>query len=465
MHEYGDLIRIQDRQQAAEDPHPDSGPIFEAVQRLSSDFGPNKPRATFFPGSVLSHSRLVRQFFEITKSGNPDAILLTDLDRFESFDNHRAEYSLVPVINISGSPTHLADADLVPDDPQSWRDAAAIIRRFRTRREMLPATFRTAATPAIRMLAYLFVSGKDLTPVRVPQSRYFFAYQGFQNTRATITLAEALADAGMLRRSFVDRHSACPNCQSHRLVVREECPACRSANLSQAAFLHHFSCAHIGPESDFRQGSALICPKCLKQLRHYGKDYDRPGDALVCRKCAGTTTEPAVGFQCQDCDAHIDGDLIKTVDIHAYSLTDHFLSRLSGKSSAGVRPASGSINRLPPKLREQIGRFVGKTGSSRRGFVAKLDYASRHDIARTKGDDAFQALRQMFKDRLQGLLADTAHVHSSTDGDYVYFHSLTPEEFKDSSEQILAECDSVLSVPLRPKFEITWVGSGEETGG
>ncbi|GAB4357226.1 MAG: hypothetical protein Kow0026_17400 [Oricola sp.] len=465
MYENGDLILIEERQPQDEISHADSGSIAEAIQHAWREAGPDNPRAAFFPRSVLPHSRLVKRFFDIVESGEVDAVLLTNHDRAAAFDSIRADYPLVPVINVSGRPSHLADADLVLDDLRSWQDAAAVIRRFRKRRSMLPASFRTAATPAIRMLAYLFVSGRDLTPVRVPQSRSFFAYQGFQDTRSTTALAEVLADAGMLYRRFVDRHSACPKCHSHRVVVREECPSCRSPNLSQAAFLHHFSCAHIGPEAAFRRGSALVCPKCRKQLRHYGKDYDRPGDALVCRKCAATTTEPAVGFQCQDCEAHFDGDLVETVDIQAYSLSDYFLSRLGGETAGGARAGTGRIDRLPARLRTQVEQHAGNPGSGRRGFVVRLDYAAQHDIVRTRGRDAFEALRTMFTDHLQGLLADVAQVHSSADGDYVYFHSLTNREFRESSQTIFAECESVLSIPLRPKFEIAWIGDSEDAGG
>jgi hypothetical protein len=460
MYDNGDLVRIEDRQQQEELPVPDSGSIAESIRNIWREFGLGTPRAVFFPGSVLPHSRLVRQFFNIVDAGDLDAVLLANRNRLASFDSIRGEYSLVPVINISGHPSHLSDFDLDLDDPQSWRDAAAVIRKFRKRRALLPANFRAGVTPAVRMLAYLFVSESDLTPVRVSRSRYFFAYRGFQDTRSTIALAETLAEAGMLRRRFADRHSACPRCYSHRLVVREECPTCRSPNLSHAAFLHHFSCAHVGPEEAFRQGSALVCPKCQKQLRHYGKDYDKPGDALVCKQCGDTTTEPAIGFQCQDCDSHIDGDLIETADIHSYSLSDYFLSKL-GKTAAGIRPAFDQIDRLPPKLRDYVDQFIGDPVTQRRGFVAKLEYGAQYDIVQTRGAAAFQSLRRMFMDRVQGLLANVAHVDSSTDGDYVYFHSLANNDFEDFSEKILTECESILSIPLRPKFEIIWAGDHE----
>ncbi len=162
-----------------------------------------------FSASILPHSLHLDQFFTLADDGEVDALILANAGVNGDFDKFRSasEYFLVPIINVSRRPSYLADAKFVVDDPDSWAETAAVIRKFRTRRALLKKSFRRPATPALRMLA------------------------------------------------------------------REECPNCRSAWLRNSAFIHHYSCAHCGPEEEYRHGSVLICPKCKKQLRHYGKDY------------------------------------------------------------------------------------------------------------------------------------------------------------------------------------------------
>ena len=430
-------------------------------------YGIGTPRVAHFSTSILPHSLHLDHFFTLAEDGEVDAVILanpgvnTDFDKFRS----ASEYFLVPIINVSRRASHLADAQFIVDDPDSWNETAAVIRKFRMRRALLRESFRRPATPALRMLARIFVSDEDLTPLRSPQSRYFHVYRGFQDTRFVAVLAEALAEAGMLERRFVDRHMVCAKCRSHRMLAREECPSCRSAWLSNSAFVHHYSCAHCGPEEHYRQGSMLICPKCKKQLRHYGKDYDKPADVQLCGECGNATTEPIAAFICQDCTSKIDGEFVETVDIHAYSLSGYAVAGLASAPADGLSLATVAFDGLPPTLRKHIeasGRETTPTDDHR--FVVRLEYEARLDIARQKGATAFEKLRGLFLDRLQGLLADVATVESLRSGDYVFVHSMSRDAFRKNLQKILEESQFVLSERLSPRFEIVWSAEGESPG-
>ncbi len=427
-------------------------------------YGIGTPRVAHFSMSILPHSLHLDHFFTLVEDGEVDAVILanpgvnTDFDKFRS----ASEYFLVPIINVSRRASHLADAQFVVDDPNSWRETAAVIQKFRMRRALLRESFRRPATPGLRMLARMFVSDEDLTPLRSPQSRYFHVYQGFQDTRFVTALAEALANAGMLDRRFVDRHMVCAKCRSHRMLAREECPSCRSAWLSNSAFVHHYSCAHCGPEEQYRQGSMLICPKCRKQLRHYGKDYDKPADVQVCGACGNATTEPVAAFICQDCTSKIDGEFVETVDIHAYSLSGYAVTGLASAPADGLSLAAVAFDGLPPILRKHIeatGRETTLTDDHR--FVVRLEYEARQDIAQQKGEATFEKLRGLFLDRLQGLLADVAVVESLRSGDYVFVHSMSHKAFRQDSQKIFEKSQLVLSERLTPRFEIVWSAGGE----
>ena len=72
-------------------------------------------------------------------------------------------------------------------------------------------------------------------------------------------------------------------------------------DLAQQPIVHHYRCGWQEPEQRFIKGRAVICPKCRRELRHYGVDYDKPGSVLVCRSCQKAKPDPVVQFVCLDC--------------------------------------------------------------------------------------------------------------------------------------------------------------------
>jgi Thaumarchaeal output domain 1 len=96
---------------------------------------------------------------------------------------------------------------------------------------------------------------------------------------------EALADLDLLRRNFFTRTHACGRCQSARLHAYEACPACGGGNLVDQPIVHHYRCGWQAPQSRFAGSRLLVCPKCRRELRHFGVDYGKPGIVVVCRGC------------------------------------------------------------------------------------------------------------------------------------------------------------------------------------
>ncbi len=133
---------------------------------------------------------------------------------------------------------------------------------------------------------------------------------------------ELLADAGLLHRRFFTRTQTCGRCGSARLNVFEACPSCSSADIAEQEIVHHYRCGAQEAESHFRQGELLVCPKCRRILRHFGKDYDKPGVVVTCASCGASNSQPAVRFACLDCKAVTSADDSKTIDWFHYDLTD-----------------------------------------------------------------------------------------------------------------------------------------------
>ena len=123
---------------------------------------------------------------------------------------------------------------------------------------------------------------------------------GCSSQEARVML-EDLVTEGLLERRLATKVHLCASCGWHTLNFVETCPRCRSLDIEIETVLHHFSCAYVGPWSEFKRGVDLYCPKCDEQLRHMGMDYERPADTYVCAGCEYAFTDSSVEAQCLRC--------------------------------------------------------------------------------------------------------------------------------------------------------------------
>lgn len=93
----------------------------------------------------------------------------------------------------------------------------------------------------------------------------------------------------------------CPKCLDKGLIYHETCPKCGSIDVVEQHLLHHFRCANISPETSYMRDGKLICPKCLRELRHIGVDYDRPTTSYTCNKCSVNFSQAKVVCECESC--------------------------------------------------------------------------------------------------------------------------------------------------------------------
>ena len=133
---------------------------------------------------------------------------------------------------------------------------------------------------------------------------------------------ERLAFLDLLRRRHFIRTHACNRCGSHRLLAFEACHACGSSDLVDEAIVHHYRCGCQEPEASFLYGITLVCPKCRRQLQHFGVDYDKPGMIVHCRGCGAQSQDPDPRFICLDCEAAMGGHQALPSDWYHYDLTD-----------------------------------------------------------------------------------------------------------------------------------------------
>jgi Thaumarchaeal output domain 1 len=257
----------------------------------------------------------------------------------------RRGLGLAPVVDLSGAAAPRADYTATEIGPRTLEEAVAIAAQILERTAELSPIPPGADAAGLLALALAYTRARPLEAAYGSSRPEIVFYPLLDTMPDARRVLEGLADAGLLRRRFFDRLHVCAGCGSSRLNVREECPACRSSHLLEATLVHHYACGHQAQEDVFRDGDALVCPKCRKRLRHYGVDYDRPGRLVVCKGCGAHASEPEVGFLCTDCGAHTPGERAAVRDWHHYDLLPEAVAAL--RAGALPCPNASSSRSLP----------------------------------------------------------------------------------------------------------------------
>jgi Thaumarchaeal output domain 1 len=70
------------------------------------------------------------------------------------------------------------------------------------------------------------------------------------------------------------------------------CPACHSESIERRPVYHHFLCAYVGPNYDFKEvDGRMICPKCKRCLNEDGDDSEIIGYSYACLHCQAEIPE------------------------------------------------------------------------------------------------------------------------------------------------------------------------------
>jgi hypothetical protein len=205
-------------------------------------------------------------------------------------------------------------------------DARATALRVR---ELHAAAGRTYADDPYRLaLGFAYTRAGGIRALIGTRCERGYAYDCDQALAAagsgpdTAPLLVSLVASGFLAEHLVEVAHACPTCGSIQVIFRDGCQACAAPDVRTVDLVHHFRCGYQGPETQFSARHGLyICPKCRRELRHFGLDYDKPGEVTVCGACGHTSAETTVHGRCLSCHATFPAANAPKLRIFDYALT------------------------------------------------------------------------------------------------------------------------------------------------
>ena len=180
------------------------------------------PRVRFASEPSSTTCAALDTVFDLTRPENPDIILLTDGAAPQHVGELRTAGNLfcLPAVDMTGRMTSAADTVFRPDSQSSWSDVAACAKAFMSRRTQLTHRFINASELSEQLLAYIFVSGRDLSPATDPTQAFGLSYSGMFPADRVFGAAEALVGRGLLRRSRSRSASHAPASPRYELSAR-----------------------------------------------------------------------------------------------------------------------------------------------------------------------------------------------------------------------------------------------------
>ncbi|MFL5752053.1 MAG: hypothetical protein ACJ76F_01495 [Bacteroidia bacterium] len=384
-----------------------------------------------FRNNVLNYDNQLFYYFEsfstlkIDNLVGYDAIILDarDLDftriilrKFRSHSN--PEFYLKPIFLINykevGDPIieHLHDGLILSFDqiPETINDIHQLFIRT-THLDNSPSnTFEVQLMK--KVLNYMYTRElKSFKPIPDITSSIGHSYpilsinfEPYEETKALDVLEWAYKE-NLIWPDFYDRVYLCNNCGSGHLSYREICPSCDSSNMKSEDLVHHFPCGFIGPVSDFRNkvDSVLHCPKCSKNLRHIGVDYDKPSIINHCLSCNEVFQDYIVKAKCVYCKTDTDVQFLISKNLSIYKLTK------KGRNAA----TSGIVTSEYGSVDDIFGTVDLKTFNTMMHYEQeriKTNPTLNANIAVIYIENIFELLRKLGKSKEKILLAELVHI-------------------------------------------------------
>ena len=209
------------------------------------------------------------------------------------------------------------------------------------------------------------------------------------------------------------------------------------------------------PKSQFLRGGGLVCPKCRRELLHFGFDYDKPGTMIVCQACGHGASEPVVGFVCLDCGAHSDSGNCPTRDVYSYRLSEQGIGFAEyGHSFLGEAHHALRFTELPIELAVALNAAAKKFNENKTPFtLIDIFYQNEREIVAEHGARQFAQARDLFVENLRASLSGPDIAVKGQSYDFLLLHDIEPARVEDEFEALKATGARALRLDLGVKFQ------------
>ena len=387
-----------------------------------------------------------------------DAILVKGAAKLADIGQiwERKQLHLFPIIDLGGQLGAHADLDASQARFSSGEAVRGLVQSFHQRRGELHRDLTMTGDLGEKLLGRMFVANCKLSAAYDTGEVSLISYNVPLGNDEVTREAEKQCKNGFLRREFFDKFHFCYRCGSARMHVREECPECRSPELREEQYMHHFRCAYQGVESDFRRGDRLVCPKCRQELSHFSVDYDKPGSVMLCGRCKHQSSEPSIGFVCLDCSGHVDSDAAAAKDTFSYVLTEEGAAFMQmGRALRGPAQQTMRFSDLPLDFVVALNGAARTYNETKTPFtVLNLSYENEREIVREAGVRQFAQARDLFLENLRNLLHDKGVAIKGRSYDFCLLAGMRPSEAEETVSKLRDGAIADIRVDLGVKIRI-----------
>jgi hypothetical protein len=227
----------------------------------------------------------------------------------------------------------------------------------------------------------LYNTGQEVvTPSYDPTKGFVYKsvepiFAGNADPKKVDAFLERLTRLDILKKSFYDSVSTCPNCKSTTITVHAACIKCKSHRISKTSLTEHIPCGYIGEREKYINGR---CPKCGQSLNE--TPYTNMGRWYKCKDCGERFEHPQFDTICRNCGATFQIEDADTKEIAKYSLN----LRRSKEARQNIASLD-SIRKLLTDLYFEIqvpGSAIGEKSKMRHQFslIAKKDISGRQNL-------------------------------------------------------------------------------------
>jgi len=183
---------------------------------------------------------------------------------------------------------------------------------------------RILLRPGVRRLLSWVVQGHEkITSLHLKEGdRFPEVTRLLGDSEQTVALLEELASRGIFRRVKAYSEPACPDCKSTDLSEKYVCPFCEGEDLDKGERIQHHGCGHVDLETRFQKDGELICPRCGKELRLIGTDYQRIENIFRCNDCSRDFSIPKIVKICNTCNNPFPHEKAELKPIYGYTLNE-----------------------------------------------------------------------------------------------------------------------------------------------